>query len=145
MILLLTTFHRWTELAGLKDAASLTNLIFQIQEFEAVDPEINNLVHTFFAAFSIAPQELDYKYNAPPTELSGLEDYASLSNLFFQIQEFEALDPEINNLVYIFFAAVSDFEVLLFSLLGGLEPPILRLTAESASRLLHKSSVNCVG
>ena len=63
---------------------------------------------------------LDYKSNAPPTELSGLKDYASLSNLFFQIQEFEALDPEINNLVYIFFAAISDFEVLLFSLLGGL-------------------------
>ena len=64
---------------------------------------------------------------------------------FFQIQEFEALDHEINNLVYMFFAAISDFEVLVFSLLGGLDPPILRLTAESASRLLHTSSINCVG
>ena len=88
---------------------------------------------------------LDEKSNAPPTELSGLKGYASLSNLFFQVQEFEALDPEIINLVYIFFAAVSDFEFLLFSLLGGFEPPIFRLTAERASRLLHKSSINCVG
>ena len=83
--------------------------------------------------------------NALPTELAGLKDYASLSNLFFQIQEFEALDPEINNLVYIFFAAISDFEVLLFSLLGGLEPPIFRLTVERASRLRLKSSRTCVG
>ena len=88
---------------------------------------------------------LDYKSNAPPTELSGLKDYASLSNLFFQIQEFEALDPEINNLVYIFFAAISDFEVLLFSLLGGLEPAIFRLSAERASRLLHMISIIFVG
>ena len=33
------------------------------------------------------------------------------------------MDPEINNLVHTFFAAISDFEILMFSLLGGLEPP----------------------
>ena len=88
---------------------------------------------------------LDYKSNAPPTELSGLKDYASLSNLFFQIQEFEALDPEINNLVCKFFAAISDFQILMFSLLGGLEPPTLRLTAERASRFPHNSSLTCIG
>ena len=93
------------------------------------------------------PRTLDRWISSPALqrELSGLKDYASLSNLFFQIQEFEALDPEINNLGNIFFAAISDFEVLLFSLLGGLEPPIFRLTVERARRLRHKSSRNCLG
>ena len=61
------------------------------------------------------------------------------------MQEFEAVDSEINNLVHTFFAAISDFQILIFSLLGGLEPPTLRLTVERASRLLHKSSITCVG
>ena len=47
--------------------------------------------------------------------------------------------------MHTFFAAISDFEVLFFSLLGGLEPPTFRLTAERASRLRHKSSITCVG
>ena len=58
--------------------------------------------------------------------------------LIHQIQEFEAVDPEINTLVQTFFAAISDFQILMFSLLGGLEPPTFRLTAERASRLRHK-------
>ena len=53
--------------------------------------------------------------------------------------------PEINNLLYIFFAAISDLEGLLFSLLGWLDPPTFGLTAERASRLRHKSSKTCVG
>ena len=61
--------------------------------------------------------------------------------LFFQIQEIEAVDPEIDNLVCIFFAAISYFEDLPFALLGGLEPPTFRLTADGASRLRHKSSL----
>ena len=65
--------------------------------------------------------------------------------MIFQIQEFEAVAPEINNLLYIFFAAISDLEGLLFSLLGWLAPPTFRLTAERASRLRHKSSKTCVG
>ena len=48
------------------------------------------------------------------------------------------MDPEINTLVQKFFAAISDFQILMFSLLGGLEPPTFRLTAERASRLRHK-------
>ena len=53
--------------------------------------------------------------------------------------------PEINNLLYIFFAAISDLEGLLSSLLGWLDPPTFGLTAERASRLRHKSSITCVG
>ena len=86
--------------------------------------------------------------NALPTELAGLKDSASLTNLVFrihQIQEFEAVDPEINNLVHTFFAAISSSQILMFSLLGGLEPPTFRLTAVRASRLRHKSSITCVG
>ena len=37
----------------------------------------------------------DLNSNDLPTKLPGLKDYASLSNLVFQFQEFEALDPEI--------------------------------------------------
>ena len=74
-----------------------------------------------------------------------LKAAASLTNLIFQIQEFEAVDPEINNLVHTFFAAISDFDILLFSLLGGLEPPTFRFTAERSSRLRHKSSIPYVG
>ena len=37
----------------------------------------------------------DLKSNDLPPKLPGLKDYASLSNLVFQFQEFEALDPEI--------------------------------------------------
>ena len=55
------------------------------------------------------------------------------------------MDPEINNLVRTFFAEVSDFEILMFSLQGGLEPPTFGLSAEPASRLRHKSSKRCVG
>ena len=50
---------------------------------------------------------------------------------------------KINTLVQTFFAAISDFQILMFSLLGGLEPPTFRLTAERASRLRHKLSVDC--
>ena len=78
----------------------------------------------------------------------GFQVHQFLTNLVFQIhqiQEFEAVDPEIINLVHTFFAAISDFEVLLFSLLGRLEPPTFRLTAESTSRLRHKSSITWVG
>ena len=83
--------------------------------------------------------------NALPTALAGLKDSASLTNLIFQIQEFEAVAPENNNLLYIFFAAISDLEGLLFSLLGWLDPTTFRLVAERASRLRHKSSITCVG
>ena len=74
-----------------------------------------------------------------------LKDAASLTNLIFQIHEFEAVDPEINNLVYTFFAAISVFQILMFSLLGGIEPLTFRLTAERASLLRHKSLITCVG
>ena len=74
-----------------------------------------------------------------------LKDFGSLLNLVFQIQELEALDPEIKNFVHIFFAAISNFKVLLFSLPGGLEPLTFWLTAKSASRLLHNSSLKDVG
>ena len=55
------------------------------------------------------------------------------------------MDPEINNLVRTFFAEVSDFEILMFSLQGGLEQPTFGLSAEPASRLRHNSSKRCVG
>ena len=77
--------------------------------------------------------------------LAGLNDSTRLTNLIFQIQEFEAVDPEIINLLHMFFAAISAFEILMFSLLGRLQPQTFRLTAERASRLLHKSSRKYVG
>ena len=55
------------------------------------------------------------------------------------------MDPEINTLVHTFFAEVSDFEILMFLLQGGLEPPTFGLAAKRASRLRHKSSNTCVG
>ena len=79
--------------------------------------------------------------NALPTELAGLECFASLTDLICQIQEFEALDLEIDNLVLLSFAEKSDSFDLLFPLLVGLEPPTFQLTAERASRLRHKSSI----
>ena len=93
----------------------------------------------------LEPLTVGLKSNALPTALAGLKDSASLKNLIFQIQEFEAVAPEINNLLYIFFAAISDLEGLLFSLLGWLDPTTFRLIAERASRLRHKSSITCVG
>ena len=63
-----------------------------------------------------------------------LKDSTTLTNLIFQIQEFEAVGPEFNNLVHTFNAAIYDFEMHIFSLLGGLEPPTFRFSAERASR-----------
>ena len=82
---------------------------------------------------------------ALPTELAGLEYFACLTDLFCQIQELKLIIYcsffEIDNLVLVSYAEKSDSMVLLFSLLGGLEPPTFRLTAERASRLRHKSSI----
>ena len=82
----------------------------------------------------LEPLTVVEKSNALPTELAGLKYSASLTNIIFQFQEFEAVAPEINNLLYIFFAAISDFEVLLFSLLGVLDPTTFRLTAERVTQ-----------
>ena len=80
--------------------------------------------------------------NALSTELARLECFASLTGLICQIQEFENLDLEIDNLVLLSFAEKkSDSVVLLFSLLGGLDSPTFRLPTERASRLRHKSSI----